>query len=180
MRLLDRESGREIRRLHGHAREGLDSLEFSGDGSRIIAAGGVDQTVRVWDVASGQSLWILKHEETVRIAVISPDGAIIAGAGEDRKMGGAGNVIRIWDAATGRQFRELRGHSGSATALAFSPDGKLFASGGFSRRQGFAVGGRAIGSPDLSDSIHLWESASTDLTALVWDLAGVIEGRGGD
>ncbi len=259
VRLLDPDSGRELRRLHGHTRGSYDSLAFSGDGSRIVAAGGEDRAVRVWDVASGRSLWILKHEEPVRIAAISPDGAVIAGAGQDRKLGGAGNVIRIWDAASGRQIRELRGHKGSATALAFSPDGKQLASGGFSRRQGFAAGGRDIGSPNLSDSIHLWDlatgadlrqfpgepaakwgearsvnalaftadgrtlisgeengsivlynasnaavratlrghlnsvravcvskngqrllSASTDLTALVWDLAGTLERRGAD
>ena len=87
---------------------------------------------------------------------------------------GAGNVIRIWDAKTGRQVRELRGLKGSAHALVFSPDGRQLATGGFSMRDGFASGvmhkgggfgvGVNIGSPDLSDSVHLWDVATgTDL-----------------
>ena len=87
-------------------------------------------------------------------------------------MGGKGRVIRIWNATTGDQIRELRGHKEWANVLAFSPDGKQLASGGFSIRGGFAMGNPNLGSADLSDSIHLWDVATgTDLRQFPGDPA---------
>jgi WD40 repeat protein len=173
VRLLDPDSGRELRRLHGHARGVYDSLALSRDGSRIVAAGAEDQTVRLWEVATGRSLRIFKHPEDVRAAAISPDGTIVAGAGFENRVGGKGRVIRIWDATTGGQIRELRGHKEWANVLAFSPDGKQLASGGHAIRQGIGDGGRDLGSADLSDAIHLWDVATgADLRQFPGEPAG--------
>ena len=76
------------------------------------------------------------------------------------KSGALAGSFEIWDATTGRQVRQLRGHKEWVNALAFSPDGKLLASGGFSVREGVGLGGENLGSPDLSDSIHLWDVAT--------------------
>jgi WD40 repeat protein len=42
--------------------------------------------------------------------------------------GSADSTIKLWDAATGQGLATLKGHSGSLTSLAFSPDGKTLAS----------------------------------------------------
>jgi WD40 repeat protein len=36
----------------------------------------------------------------------------------------------VWDVASGRPPAELRGHAGAVNAAAFSPDGRLIATGG--------------------------------------------------
>jgi WD40 repeat protein len=37
--------------------------------------------------------------------------------------------VRLWEAATGKALKTLSGHSASVSALAYSPDGKVIASG---------------------------------------------------
>ena len=39
-------------------------------------------------------------------------------------------AIHLWDADTGKLIRSLTGHTGRVESLAFSPDGKIWATGG--------------------------------------------------
>ncbi len=78
---------------------------FSPDGARIVS-GSDDQTVRVWDAASGKELLVLRgHEGPVLAAGFSPDGARIVSGSKDK-------TVRVWDAASGKELLVLRGHEG--------------------------------------------------------------------
>ena len=56
----------------------------------------------------------------------SPDGSLVASAGEDA-------AICVRDARTGTVRARLEGHSDAVASLAFSPDGGTLASGGYDR-----------------------------------------------
>jgi hypothetical protein len=60
---------------------------------------------------------------------ISPDGKLVASAGEGKTA--ADNAVRIWEAATGRLIRSFEGHHSWVCGTAFSPDGLSVASGAF-------------------------------------------------
>ncbi|KIM89716.1 hypothetical protein PILCRDRAFT_2026 [Piloderma croceum F 1598] len=77
------------------------SICFSPDGL-LIASGGMDNKVQVWDTVSG--LEILTALEGHEDCVLS--------------------TICVWDAMTGMAlFSRIQGHDGDVTSVAFSPDG---------------------------------------------------------
>jgi WD40 repeat protein len=65
------------------------------DGTWIVSASD-DGTVRIWDVASGETRHILSgHTDAVAGCAVAPDGTWIVSASQDA-------TLRIWDPATGR------------------------------------------------------------------------------
>ncbi|BAZ17189.1 WD-repeat protein [Calothrix sp. NIES-4071] len=78
-----------IKTLTGHT-SGVYFVTFSPDGSTLATASD-DQTVRIWDVNTGECLKILTgHTNRVWSVKFSPDGAILASASHDE-------TIKLWD-----------------------------------------------------------------------------------
>jgi WD40 repeat protein len=102
------------------------SVSWSPDGTRI-ASGSVDESVRVWDAATGQCVSILNgHSNYVSSVSWSPDGTRIASGSYD-------NSVRVWDAATGQCVSTLNGHSDWVNSVSWSPDGTRIASGSYDK-----------------------------------------------
>ena len=81
-----------------------------------------DQTVKVWDAATGQETLTLKgHTGVVNGVAFSPDGRRIASASDDQ-------TVKVWDAGTGQETLTLKGHTDAVNGVAFSPDGRRIAS----------------------------------------------------
>jgi WD40 repeat protein/serine/threonine protein kinase len=91
--------------------------------SQHLVTGGEGQSVKVWDISTGQAPRTLHgHTGEVQCVAVSPDGRWLASAGQD-------STLRLWDAKTGEPFRKLRGHTGVVSSLAFSPDSRRLVSG---------------------------------------------------
>lgn len=99
----------------------LWDIEWSPNGA-LLATGGIDDRVRVWDAATGD----LKHDVSGRIAAFSPRGDLMAtcAALDDP------TTVMLWNLADGAKVQRLRGgHPRLVQRLAFHPDGRLLASG---------------------------------------------------
>ena len=113
-------TGREVRRFDQPTH--MSSMALSHDG-RYLLTGSNDQTVRLWDVASGQQLRLfLGHSNCICSVAFSPDGKYVLTGGDDQ-------TARLWDTQTGQELRIFISHTGGVNVVAFSPDGKQVLTG---------------------------------------------------
>ena len=67
-----------------------------------MASSGDDQTVKLWDIHTGQCLKTLRgHTSWVRSLTFSPDNSILASGSEDE-------TIKLWDIKSGECLKTLR------------------------------------------------------------------------
>jgi WD40 repeat protein len=96
-------------------------VAFSPD-SKTLASGSSNHAIKLWDVTTGKNISIIDGDPVTCLA-FCPDGKHIA------SVGYADNTIRLWNLDNPEQTVILKGHSKYVIAVAFSPDGKTFASG---------------------------------------------------
>ncbi len=163
-----------------HAGE-ISSVAWSPDG-KTLASGSVDDTVKLWDVASGKSIATLKAEPVeyelshVTSVAWSPDGETLASASFD-------TTIRLWDMTSRTNTATLEGHTDWVESVAWSPDGKTLASASVdktcrlwdvaSRRNTATLEGHTlqVNSVTWSPDGKQLASASSDATIRLWDVS---------
>lgn len=161
--------------LEGHKGR-VCSVAFSPDGT-CIASGSTDDTVRVWDVVTGQTVTQFKaHAGGILSVSYSPDGVYIASGSHDK-------TIWVWSISSGNLVTQLKGHTGAVRSVAFSPDGKRIASGSddhtvrvWDAKTGGMVS-QLEGHTEIVNSVAFSPdgtcivSGSSDGTVRVWDTA---------
>jgi RNA polymerase sigma factor (sigma-70 family) len=133
--------------------------------------------IELWDVCTGRQLrQIDTGKHVVSRLVFSPDGRTLATINR-------GNTITLWEIATGKE-RFSFPSSGEHTVLAFTVDGRALLAAGeaspiihaYSARTGKHLTQlKGHGGPITALAVkeRALVSASTDTTALVWDLAEI-------
>jgi len=168
-------SDQALMNLRGH-KSIIYSVSFSPDGKRIISCGR-DQTIRVWDVESGDEVMILRgHKGSVTDVSFSPNGKRIVSCSTDQ-------TIKVWDAIKGIELMTLRGHKASVRDVSFNPDGKRIVSCSYNdikvwdtatgretitihghegriRSVTFSPNGKQIASGSSDQTVRLWDAAS--------------------
>jgi len=139
-----------IRTLKGHTRP-VTAVELTSDG-RYAVSSSDDGTLRVWDLASGQSTKTLQgHTGSIVALALTSDGRYAVSGSTD-------HTLRVWDLATGQSIKTLEGRTSGIHALRITPDGRYAVAGsgdGCRRRSGSALirrrehfGLSAAGCPD--------------------------------
>ncbi len=146
IRLWDRDLNPQEPLIKGHS-EVVESLAFSSDG-KLLASASWDETVRLWNVSI--TPWQpfgtpSSHPDAVAQVAFLPDRSryLLASVGWDRVL-----RFEVRDSSSSSPVA-LADPPTRVTAMAFSPDGKLFAAA------------------DLDGVVRLWETTSS-----VWPVRG--------
>jgi WD40 repeat protein len=192
--LVDRTTGKVVRRLDDGKVDAPQDLAFSPDGERLASVS-TEGTIRLWEVGTGRLLRKMEpggHEGLSYLLRFLADGRTLLSLSKHYDRGGhIVSRINLWETATGKRRDEYAGPVDLGWCLAVSPDGKLLA----------RSGSPWAGGPD--DEVEVWDvltgrlrqrfkglrggptfldfapdsktlaSGSYDDTVLIWDVAGV-------
>ena len=112
--------GHRVERVDVNARPAAASLLKT---VRGVGGCGAPGDAHAFAEATGgrATLWshvLAGHADWVRSACVSPDGALVVTASDDK-------TARVWSLADGALVRTLEGHAGGVTSACVSPDGAL-------------------------------------------------------
>jgi WD40 repeat protein len=114
--LWQAETGELVQRLEGHSKRiaSAGGLAFSPSG-KLLVSGSYDDTARVWDVGTGQTLQILKrHNGPVMGVAFSPDEKRIATSSTDKRL-------VLWEVDSGQPLQVFDGHQNFTVGVGFVP-----------------------------------------------------------
>jgi WD40 repeat protein len=106
--------------IDAHGRHG-QTVTFSADGT-LLASGGQDAAVRVWDAAAGTAMFALEGHAASVNDVLLLDDATAVSASSDRTM-------RLWDLRSRAATATLQAHRDAVVCLAVSCPGTVVSSG---------------------------------------------------
>ena len=110
-----------VRTLQGHTGR-ITAVVITRDGRHAVS-GSWDNTLRLWDLATGETKRMFQgHTHWVTAVAAAPDGRHLVSASGD-------NTLRVWDLATGEMRRTFEGHTASVEAVAVTADGRHVVSG---------------------------------------------------
>lgn len=175
-------------------------LAFANNGRELVTVSD-DKSLRVWDLATGESLRVLRPPIAagdvgqLRAVAVSPVGDLLAMAGYTLD-----DAIYLVSLATGRLKQTLRGHENVTLAVAFSPDGALLGSAnadhtarlwnvktgecvhvlaGHAHRVRdlcFAPQGRYAATASYDGTVRVWETTTGQLAVKLAGHAGEVNG----
>jgi WD40 repeat protein len=119
--VLDAATGAVVQSFKGHEKQ-ITGVAYAPDGKRLASIS-VDNTVRVWDLATGHAV------HTLRLGSKATAGSVVQGLafssdGKRLAAAGRGETVKVWDAETGQQQHDF--HE-AGRRVAFSPDARRLA-----------------------------------------------------
>ena len=180
--LWDLTTGKEKKRLTAHQighdinfKEYVRDIEYSPD-RKSFASASYDR-ILLWNLDTYQFREFSEPADSLNCIAFHPYGSVMASGHSDG--------IFLWHVPTGKQFAKLEGHTHTVTSIAFSPNGKILASGGgyvdknvilwdiattkeITRLKGHTKGVRCLAFSADSNTLL---SGSSDGTLLVWDIS---------
>jgi WD40 repeat protein len=109
--------GVELRRFESEASG--SGFALSPD-TKLLAVGGEEGVVELWDVAKGVVSHKTSGHKGLYSARLQPGREALGG-----RRGS--ETVTLWDVSSGRSIASLNGHAKEIISIAFSPDGKVVA-----------------------------------------------------
>jgi WD40 repeat protein len=163
-----------IRILVGHT-DWVGAVAVTPDGKHAIS-GSLDNTLRVWDIESGEEIQrLVGHTAEVSAVTVTPDGKHAISGSDDK-------TLRMWDIESGEEIQRLVGHTAEVSAVAVTPDGKHAITGSWDNTlmvwdiEGGEEMQTLVGHTDWVNAVAVTPdgkhaiSGSLDNTLRVWDI----------